>query len=174
MSLSPDELRFLERQNAASVKYDFPSISNLTLAWHVPPAVNGRPLKLSDHGSALLLLLAARARRSPGAFVSTPDLLQEIMLHRRLLGELNLSWEMPIAAQIHSAVADLRGAIGGETLGPLVVQSMPRRGYRLAIPDFNIVADPRSAAILDRFSHGEGHSQNGTVPLGRLRPVTAP
>lgn len=164
MNSEPDLLRFLERQLAAQAKHSLRTNAIVKLAMRQPPRVNSKPIKLGQHALIVLLLLAARAIKSPGDYFSTPEILRELARRQRLLGELELSWVNPSEAEVHSAISALRQAVAKCGLDRNLIESVHGKGYRLSTPAMNILgddSDPTNPAVLLPPSPVRGLGRNG-------------
>jgi DNA-binding winged helix-turn-helix (wHTH) protein len=167
MTSSAQFQRFLERQLASFEKFHFRTNDILSLAWHQPVRVNGKQLKLGTRAFTVLLLLAARAVKSPGDFFETDALVGAIERKARILGDLHLSWDRPSPPQVHAAVCDLRRVLRRKRLTVSLIESARWRsgGYRLSIPPMNIITDDGGAENLSRLAFTPLTGGNGAALL---------
>lgn len=152
MTPSPDDSRYLDRQEAAQLKHDFLTNDIVKLRGRQAPRVNGRPLKLSTHGQTLLLLLAARAVKYPGDYFTAEDLVLAIERGRRILGDLRLSWDRPTPGHVYSAISNVRAALQKRKLNEALVERVTGKGYRLSTPAMNVVIAVPGAELLARLA----------------------
>lgn len=159
----PDDLRFIERQESAHLKHDFATNDIVRASVRQAPRVNGRPLELGTHGLTLLLLLAGRAKKAQGDFLSTEEIVQALDYERRTLGEMGISWETPTKGSVYSAVAEIRMMLLKSGLNGNLIELVSGKGYRLSTPAMNIIIDAPGADGLGRltlkpFDGGNGDS----------------
>lgn len=115
------------------------------------PRVDGRPLKLSGHGHALVLLLAARAVAFPGDYFTSDELVLALERGQRVLGGLELSWARPTPANLYTAVKDARHALTRWKLSKSLIEHVLGKGYRLSTPAMNVVIDVPGAELLAKL-----------------------
>lgn len=96
--------------------------------------VEGGAVKLSPLASDLLAMLAER----PGAVVERGRLIDELWRGDFLVGD----------PALNRLVSEVRSAIGDDPRRPRLIQTVPRRGYRLAIDPPAPAAAPRPPMAL--------------------------
>jgi DNA-binding response OmpR family regulator len=167
----PDDLRFIERLEVAQLKHDFATNDIVRASLRQAPRVNGRPLDLGTHGLTLLLLLAARAKRIQGDFLSTEEIVLALEHERRTLGAMRMSWETPTKASVYSAVTEIRAALEKNGLNGNLIELVTGKGYRLSTPAMNIIIDAPGSDGLGELTWKSLDGGNGNALPDYRRPL---